>query len=49
MAFNTCALWGRRVREVAVCESVVFCLSDLGEVYGLGGRDLWWWKIEHDR
>jgi len=26
----------------------MFALSDLGEIYGLGGRDLWWWKLEQE-
>jgi hypothetical protein len=36
VGLNTAALWGRRVREATLSESALFCLSDLGEVGGVG-------------
>lgn len=38
VAANTSALWGKRVSRVAVSESVIFALSDLGDVYTWGGK-----------
>lgn len=32
VAMNTAALWGRRIHHVAVSDSVIFALSDSGEV-----------------
>ena len=38
VASNTAALWGQRVSNVAVSESVIFALSDMGDVYCWGGK-----------
>jgi hypothetical protein len=47
-AVNTVALWGRRTKEVAVSDNVMFALTDLGEIYAWGGNDHWWHEVEPD-
>ena len=47
-AVNTCALWGRRTKEVAVSDNVMFALTDLGEIFAWGGTDHWWHEVEPD-
>eukprot|EP01038_Epipyxis_sp_PR26KG_P010397 gene10397-13965_t len=46
VAVNTAALWGRRIHQVAISESVIFALSDTGEIYTLGGNSHWWHEIQ---
>ena len=38
VATNTSSLWGRRISKVAVSESVILALSDMGEIYCWGGK-----------
>ncbi len=45
---NTAALWGKRVHQVGVSESVIFALSDTGEIYTWGGNSYWWHEIQPD-
>ena len=47
-AVNTCALWGRRTKEVAISDNVMFALTDLGEIFAWGGTDHWWHEVEPD-
>jgi hypothetical protein len=48
VATNSAALWGKRVSQVAVSESVIFALSDTGDVYCWGGHELWWHELQPD-
>jgi len=45
---NTCALWGKRTKEVAISDNVIFALTDLGEIFSWGGNDHWWHEVEPD-
>lgn len=45
---STAGLWGRRIHHVAISESVIFAISDLGEVFAWGGSSLWWHDIQAD-
>lgn len=45
---NTIALWGRRPRQIAISENVMFCLCDSGQIYAWGGNDPWWHELEPD-
>ena len=47
-AINTVALWGRRTKEVAISDNVMFALTDLGEIFAWGGNDHWWHEVEPD-
>ena len=46
VALNTSFLWGRRISSVAVSDSVIFALSDMGDVFCWGGHDLWWHELQ---
>jgi hypothetical protein len=46
VAMTTAPLWGRRIHHVAVSESVVFALSDTGDLYCWGGNNFWWHEIQ---
>lgn len=48
VAWNTAALWGKRIHHVAVSESVIFALADTGELYCWGGNNFWWHEIQAD-
>jgi alpha-tubulin suppressor-like RCC1 family protein len=48
VAMNTAALWGRRVHSVAISDSVLFALTDTGEIYTWGGNNHWWHEIQPD-
>jgi len=43
---NTVTLWGRRPKQIAVSESVMFCLCEAGHIYAWGGNDPWWNDLE---
>ena len=45
---NTIALWGRRPQQIAISESVMFCLCESGQIYAWGGNNHWWHTIEPD-
>lgn len=38
VSLNTCALYGRRIFDIAVSESVIFAVADTGEIYSWGGE-----------
>ena len=42
VAENSAKLWGRRVYDAAVTDTVVVAMSDLGELWAWGGADHWW-------
>ena len=48
VAENTSMLWGRRVYDAAVTDTVIVAMSDLGEMWSWGGADHWWYEIETD-
>ena len=48
VAENTSMLWGRRVYDVAITDTVIVAMSDLGEMWSWGGADHWWYEIETD-
>jgi alpha-tubulin suppressor-like RCC1 family protein len=48
VAMNTAALWGRRVHSVAISDSVLFAITDTGEIYTWGGNNHWWHEIQPD-
>lgn len=45
---NTISLWGRRPRQVAIADNVIYALCETGQIYTWGGNDLWWHEIEPD-
>jgi len=48
VAENAAKLWGRRVYDAAVSDTVILAQSDLGELWTWGGADQWWYEIEPD-
>lgn len=45
---NTSVLWGRRITNASASESVIFALSDSGELFAWGGLDVWWHELHPD-
>ena len=43
---STCALWGRRPQQIALTESVAFCLFGGGDIHAWGGTKEWWSEQE---
>lgn len=48
VAVNTAGLHGRRIVKTTASESVIFALSDAGEIFAWGGRDFTWHEIQPD-
>ena len=43
---STFALWGRRPKQIALTESVAFCLFGGGDLHAWGGTKAWWSEQE---
>ena len=48
VAMSTAALWGRRIDKCSCSESVIFALSDTGDIFSWGGNNHWWYEIQAD-
>ena len=48
VAENAAKLWGKRVYDAAISDTVILAQSDLGELWTWGGSDHWWYEIEPD-
>ena len=48
MGENAAKLWGKRVYDAAISDTVILAQSDLGELWTWGGSDHWWYEIEPD-